>query len=262
MTNEFSHTFAVCAYKESGFLEECILSLLNQTIKSTVVIATSTPNAHISTIAEKYNLPVFVNTGVAGIAGDWNYAYSLAKTEYVTLAHQDDTYEPEYTEKVLSKANTAKNTIIAFPEYFEIRNGEKVYKNKLLRIKRLMNFPFRLFKKSRFIRRRVLSMGCSICCPAVTYNIKNCNDLKFDTNFKNSCDWEAWERLSKLKGSFVYLKQPLMGHRIHKESTTTEMIENSRRSQEELIMFKKFWPGFIARPLAKVFKSGTKSNEI
>lgn len=258
----YSHTFAVCAYKESQYLEECIKSLLAQSIKSEIVIATSTPNEHINGIAEKYGLPVFVNTGVAGIAGDWNFAYSLAKTEYVTLAHQDDTYEPTYAEKILQKAEKCKNPIIAFSEYFEIRNGEKVYKNKLLRVKKIMNFPFRLFKKSRFMRRRVLSFGCPICCPAVTYNIKNCRDLKFNTDFQNSCDWDAWERISKYKGSFVYLKQPLMGHRIHEESTTTEMIENSRRSQEELILFKRFWPGFIAKPLAKLFASSTKSNSV
>lgn len=259
---EHNHTFAVCAYKESKYLEECILSLLAQSIKSEIVIATSTPNEHINSIAEKYGLPVFVNTGVAGIAGDWNFAYSLAKTEYVTLAHQDDTYEPTYAEKILEKAEKSKNPIIAFSEYFEIRNGEKVYKNKLLKVKKFMNIPFRFFKKSRFMRRRVLSLGCPICCPAVTYNIKNCRDLKFNTDFQNSCDWDAWERISKYKGSFVYLKEPLMGHRIHEESTTTEMIENSRRSQEELIMFKRFWPGFIAKPLAKLFASSTKSNSV
>ena len=37
------HTFAICAYKESPYLEECIKSLKNQTIKSNILIATSTP---------------------------------------------------------------------------------------------------------------------------------------------------------------------------------------------------------------------------
>ena len=41
------HTFAICAYKESPYLEECIKSLKNQTIKSNILIATSTPNDYI-----------------------------------------------------------------------------------------------------------------------------------------------------------------------------------------------------------------------
>lgn len=38
------HTFVVLAYKESVYLEDCILSCINQNYKSNVVIATSTPN--------------------------------------------------------------------------------------------------------------------------------------------------------------------------------------------------------------------------
>lgn len=262
MSTRNIHTFALCAYKESQYLEECILSLLSQTVKSEIVIATSTPNEHIYSLGNKYNIPVHINTGVAGIAGDWNFAYSLAKTKYVTLAHQDDTYEPEYVEKILEKMEKTKKPIIGFTEYFEIRNGEKVYKNKLLKVKKILNFPFRIFKKSRFIRRRILSFGCPICCPAVTYHIENCNNLKFDTNFQNSCDWDAWERISKYKGEFIYVKKALMGHRIHRESTTTEMIQNSRRSQEELIMFKRFWPNWIAKRIAKAFAKSTASNDV
>ena len=51
------HTFAICAYKESPYLEECIKSLKNQTIKSNILIATSTPNDYIKGIADKYAIP-------------------------------------------------------------------------------------------------------------------------------------------------------------------------------------------------------------
>ena len=48
------HTFVVCAYKESQYLEECIQSVLNQNVKSKVIISTGTPNSYIKEIAEKY----------------------------------------------------------------------------------------------------------------------------------------------------------------------------------------------------------------
>ena len=47
------HTFAVCAYKESPYLEECIESLKGQSVRSNILIATSTPNEYIKNIAEK-----------------------------------------------------------------------------------------------------------------------------------------------------------------------------------------------------------------
>ena len=53
------HTFAVCAYQESPYLEECIKSLKKQTIKSNILIATSTPNDYIKGIADKYTIPYY-----------------------------------------------------------------------------------------------------------------------------------------------------------------------------------------------------------
>ena len=41
------HTFVICAYKESKYLKNCIRSLENQTVKSHILIATSTGNAYI-----------------------------------------------------------------------------------------------------------------------------------------------------------------------------------------------------------------------
>ena len=86
MTKRNDHTFAICAYKESPYLEECILSLKNQTVKSNIIMATSTPNEWIQGLAEKYEIPLYINTGEGGIAQDWNFAYRQAKTDYVTAA--------------------------------------------------------------------------------------------------------------------------------------------------------------------------------
>ena len=260
MSDNINHTYAVCAYKESPYLEECVKSLLSQTVKSNIYISTSTPNEHISSIAEKYRLPLYINTGVAGITGDWNYAYSMADTKYITIAHQDDVYHPEYTEAVVTRLEKCKTPIIAFTEYFELRQGDKVYKNKLLKIKRFLNIGFRLFKSSRFVRRRILSLGNSICCPAVTFSADGCRDFSFDGSYKFSCDWDAWERLSRRKGAFIYIKKPLMGHRIHEGSATTELTAGGERAEEELRMFRRFWPGWIAKLLAKPYAKGADSN--
>ena len=75
----YKHTFVVCAYKESPYLEDCIVSLTNQTVKSKVIIVTSTPNLYIKNMAEKYNLPYLVNEGQGGITQDWNFGYWCAR---------------------------------------------------------------------------------------------------------------------------------------------------------------------------------------
>ena len=73
-----NHTFTVLAYKESPFLEECILSLKCQMVPSRIVICTSTPNEFILSIAEQYDIPVKVCDEAEGIAADWNNAYRAA----------------------------------------------------------------------------------------------------------------------------------------------------------------------------------------
>ena len=40
-----THTFAICAYKESKYLEECIRSLKKQTVETNIILVTSTPNS-------------------------------------------------------------------------------------------------------------------------------------------------------------------------------------------------------------------------
>src|SRR5574344_1310712 len=125
-----NHTFAICAYKESPFLEECIKSLINQTVKTNIIIATATPNEYIEELGKKYDIPVYINTGDHGITQDWNFAYSKTETEYVTIAHQDDKYSKHYVENMLKAMQKAKRPLIFFTDYYEIRNGEPVKTNK------------------------------------------------------------------------------------------------------------------------------------
>lgn len=258
------HTYVICAYKESAYLEECVQTLLSQSMKSRVLIATSTPNAHIKSIAEKYDIPVYVNDGAKGIGGDWNFAYSKAETPLMTIAHQDDIYEPAYTEQMLLFINKSKDPILYFSGYAELRDGEKIDNNSMLRIKQWMLFPMtiRTFWKSKFVRRRILSFGNPICCPAVTFVKEKVGENPFTNDYRSNIDWQQWEILSRKNGSFVYNKQPLMCHRIHEESTTSEIIGDNKRSQEDYDIFCKFWPAFLAKMIAKIYSLSEKSNKL
>lgn len=260
----FNHTFAICAYKKSPYLEECIKSLLNQTVKSKIIIATSTPNDYIFGLAEKYKLSVFVNAGEGGITQDWNFALSKVQTKLATIAHQDDIYEPEYTEFFVKALKGSKKPLIVFSDYGEIRNGRKTTDVSMLKIKKIMLLPLRIkvLKGSRFIRRRVLSIGDAICCPSVMYAIRNIEQPLFMNHYICCEDWEAWEKLSRQKGDFIYVPKPLMYHRIHEESTTTKTLEVGGRIVENYEMFCKFWPSPIAKAINTLYTRSEKSNEL
>ena len=105
-------------------------------------------------------------------------------------------------------------------------------------------------------------MGSPICCPSVAFVRANCPEEIFQHGFRAAEDWQAWERLSRLKGEFVYNKKILMYHRIHEESATTELIHNNVRGREDQEMFGRFWPTPIARLLARAYSQSEKNNDV
>lgn len=258
------HTFVICAYKKSLYLESCIKSLLQQEYRSKILLATSTPNEYISALAQKYNISLLVSEAPTSLADDWNFAIKCAKTELVTLAHQDDLYDPKYSKKIVEAYKKSKAPIILFTDYSELRNGKRIKSNLLLKIKRLMLAPLRFsfFRNSRFVRRRILSFGSAICCPAVTFVKGKTKEPLFENNMKSNIDWQAWELLSKDKGEFVYIPEILMYHRIHKESTTSEVLLEKARKQEDIFMFRKFWPLPIAKMIEKLYQKAERFNSV
>lgn len=256
------HTFVICAYGECAYLEECIRSVVGQTVKTNVILATSTPLGSIRALAEKYGIPVFVNRGETGIAGDWNFAISCAETKLVTIAHQDDVYEPDYAGEMLAVMNRSRRPILFFSDYRELRGGEKVHSNRLLRIKRILRIPMTTFPGQVWARRLSLCFGNSISCPTVTY-VKSIMDRHpFRSGFRSDLDWQMWELLSREKGCFAFSPKALMCHRIHADSETSHVLESNARQQEDYAMFRKFWPEGMARRLQRMYSGSEKSNQL
>lgn len=262
MSDRCIHTFVVLAYQESPFLEECIKSVLDQRYPSQVIIATSTPNQHIKNLAKKYKLKLKVNHGKNGIGADFDFALASGESRLVTIAHQDDVYDAEYSSAIIRAYHKRPESLIIFSNYYELRGREKVEHNFLLNTKRVLLLPLSLTKgKSKFIKRMALRFGDPICCPAVTFNTEKVKPPLFDSKMKNNVDWHAWEVLSRESGNFTFINQKLMGHRIHADSTTTENIKNRTRTKEDYEILRRFWPKWIARQIAKLDAKSEKSNQ-
>lgn len=264
MTPIIQHSFAICAYGRSQYLEECIQSVLQQDVGgSEVFISTSTPSSWLDGIAEKYNLPIFINDGESGIGQDWNYAYSRAHGKYVTIAHQDDIYCPGYVATAVSMLDRAKKPILFFCDYGELRGDAITTESLNLSIKKWLLRGLRNGRNADNIRtrRRALSFGCAISCPSVTLVKENCPDMPYQTKMKCSLDWDTWEHLSRIEGSFIYSTDVLMYHRIHEESATTRLIGDRTRLNEDREMYERFWPKPIASFLTKLYSISLSSNQ-
>ena len=253
------HTWVICAYGESEFLEACMQSLQAQTVQSRIICYSSTPLESIQSLCQKYDIPFYTKEG-GGIGKDWNNALSFVDSQYATIAHQDDYYEPAYLEKVLSKAEASDDSLIAYSDYFEEKNGQRIPANTNLKIKKLMLSTLSWFPASKFWRNRVLAFGNPISCPAVTYNLGRLKDFRFDEKMRVSLDWYAWYKISEYQGRFVFVPEKLMCHRIHEESETTKTISDNTRTKEDLYMYQLFWPKWIARLINRAYMKSQDSN--
>ncbi|WP_246060722.1 glycosyltransferase family A protein [Enorma burkinafasonensis] len=259
------HTFAICAYGESPYLAECIESLRAQSDNcSDIFLATSTPNDWIRSTAERYDLPLYINEGDSGIGNDWNFAYSMAHTQYITIAHQDDIYLPDYAKNAVYELNSDPYALLFFTNYGEVRGKKVVTENTLLNVKRLLLKPIESKQKSHktWRKRAILRFGSSICCPSVTFNAERCPRPPFTTQMSSNLDWDTWEHMSRLDGSFIYDKRILVYHRIHEGSATSKLIANNKRNEEDLLMLQRFWPRPLARLIERAYSRGTASNEL
>ncbi len=230
-------TFVIPTYKESPFLEEVILSLKSQTIDCEILMSTSTPNDFIKNLAKQYDIELFINPNPKyNVIDDMNFALSCAKTKYCTLAHQDDLYEKDYAEKMLNEAEKYPDNLISFSFYSEKNNDRIITDSKLIKVKKfILELVFRnnTAIKSKFLKKFLLLFGSTIPCPAVMFNLHNLKNFKFSEEYMIIYDWDAWYYLAKQVGSFVFVKESLMLHRLHNESTTIVGINDNQRILED-----------------------------
>lgn len=246
------HTFAICAYKESPYLEECIQSLKGQSLKSNIIIVSSTKNKHIENLAKKYKLDVYFRKGKSDIQEDWNYGVEMAHTELVTVAHQDDVYDKYYLENILNNY-TGKELMISTENYF-LKDGKNIADKNLI-IKKMIKLPLRIpgFANIRWIRKLTLAFGNTINCPSVTYNKRLLGEPIFTSELKFALDWDTFYKIYSKKGKVKYIPIKLISFRIHDGATTASWIKNSKRQIEDTIMFHKFWPNFLVKIIMKFY---------
>ncbi len=259
--SEIDHTFAVLAFRDSPYLEECIKSLKKQTIPSKILLCTSLLTDNIRGLSEKYDIPVRINEeGDGSAASNWSFSYNICDTKYVTLAHDDDIYLPAYTEECLRVISKVDKSLLVFTDYDDMFEGKIIKTNIKKLVKKLLILPF-LFKKeinSSFVRRLVLSFGNPIRCPTVMYNKENIGRIEFSKKFTFVIDWDMWIRLAERRGSFIYVDKKLLLYRIHKGSETFANIKNKRTKLEERMIFEELWPKPIANILSALYSTGVE----
>lgn len=244
-----SHTFAVCAYKDSPYLEACVRSLKRQSVPSQIILCTSTPSDYIRALAERFDLPLYVRDGESDIQDDWNFACERAGTRLVTIAHQDDCYHRDYARAVQECWAKYPDTTVFTTDCAIVRGERKERPGAVQHIKRVLRLPLRFHRIAdrTFVKRAALIFGNPIICPSCTYDKEALGLPIFDSPYKFALDWDTMWKLAKRPGRFVCVEKPLIRYRIHDGATTKMYTRDHRRAAEEEAMFLKIWPGPVVK---------------
>ena len=272
-----THAFVICAFGKSPYLENCIRSLLRQTVKSDVYLATSTPSEYVERLAKKYRIPLLVRQGESGIREDWLFAWreGVRRRRMVTIAHQDDCYRRDYVENLLEAYREYPDMLVFCSDYAVLKTKEsrmpdgtfypvqtKVAVVNLVRlVKKVLRIPlrFRFFANRTWVKKSALMFGNSICCPSCTYNYALIGDTMFESGYSFALDWENLLSLAERPGRFICCEEPLIAYRVHSGATTKKCIDENRREADETSMFRRLWPQWMADFLMHFYKKAYKA---
>jgi glycosyltransferase involved in cell wall biosynthesis len=255
----------VLAYGASPYLDDCLASLAAQTVDVPRIVSTSTPHDGLEDLCRRHGASLRAHGAPQGIGHDWNAGYEAATTDWVTLAHQDDVYSPDYAAFVHERAAEHPDDTMVFSTYYEIVDGARRPTGTLLRVKQvLLELGFlgadRITSRRR--KRRVLRFGNPVSCPTVTLNKAVLPGFRFRDDMKTNMDWLAWLDIADRPGGIGLSRRPLVGHRVHPGSETSASIEAGDRHREDLEVFERLWPGPVARVVASVYAHSYRSNQV
>jgi glycosyltransferase involved in cell wall biosynthesis len=225
---------ALCTYNGSGFLEEQLQSILDQTYKNLEIIIVddcSTDNTLV--IAHKYaeddkRIKVFSNEKNLGFNKNFERALSLTAGKMVAISDQDDIWELEKIEKL--KSNIGDNWLI-------FSNSALIYPNGTLKEGRLLD-------KFKYESQNFRSLLLSNFVTGHTCLMKR-EFIDRILPFPQQGYYDWWMGFIALyHNKLTYLPQMLTRYRVH-ETSVTQIEFNDESShriffEHTLVMLDSF----------------------
>lgn len=208
-------TICIPVYERYDFFEEAIRSAIGQSITCNVIVI---DNASSHNRFEKYcqkNLIQYIrNDSNLGMIGNWNECIISAKTEWVSILHDDDVLHPDFISHFL-------NILELYPEAVGIAAEVTIGKEPSLDSFAIQNISKKIIKfQPDFFLSRNLSPF-----PGVAFKRESALYLGgfLETAYPIS-DLDLWYRLLSM-GSIYLIDLSLAFYRISKEQSSKEFAE-------------------------------------
>ncbi len=209
MSRPVSFSVGIPAFNQAEFLEETILSLLNQTRPpDEIVISDHYSTDNTAEIIEKYSKHV---RGVkpppgCGISGQWDFTLSSLNGDWITLLSSDDVARPKFCETLLRGASRREDAVLVYAAWEQIDGASQIIsKQYILSVKPVTLPPANLIEqrygpKANFaafaVKRETLIASGG-----------------YPKGFESFGDWPMYMQLAPF-GSFIYENEIISGYRI------------------------------------------------
>jgi glycosyltransferase involved in cell wall biosynthesis len=209
MGKQLTFSVGIPTFNQAEFLEETILSLLNQTRPpDEIVISDHFSTDHTPDIIAKYSREVRgVKPPVGSNVGQqWEFTLSCLTGDWVTLFSSDDIARPNFVEALLRGASRRDDAVLVRAGWENIdKDGNVLSKQYLLSVKQICLPPDNLLEQKS-------GPKASFAAFAVKRDVMQASG-GYPLGMESYGDWPMFVQLAPF-GSFIYENEIIAGYRV------------------------------------------------
>ncbi len=237
-------TFAIPFHRGLAYLREAIESVRAQHCAAwqCLVLDDRGETAGVAELVASFGdarIAYHDNETTLGIAGNWNRALDLAKTELVTLLHADDRLLPDYCDVIFALADAHPRAVAVCCDAEIIDARGRARFSLADAVKRRLVPPGEPWRIAGEPGLRALARGDFVMCPTLAWRREQLGARRFDPAWKQVQDLELLARLLLDGEEIAGTRRRAYAYRRHSASATALQTEDLSRFEEEFAVMDR-----------------------